>query len=175
MLDIKLTDEQKAEAEACGMSEAEYSEMLQSRLMPEGTYKVTIQAAKCETSKKGKQQDARQLNMRVLPLSSDGIPVKRFGSTFVRLTSPRAEGAFVPSPRGRSFSVDQFRLLAEYGSTTLPDLLGELHGSDQISSLVGGELTVTIKHTPGENGVIFTNANIAKESADLSDLQGDSK
>ena len=125
------------DAEALGMTPEQYMASLSESELQKGTYDFQIVGGKVTVNGyEGVMKDCIQANLNVYPVGPDGMPVKRYGMLFIRITLPVPNGQFVPNDASRAQGVKALRWLAEQVGTSVATLTGALKNKQFPSELL---------------------------------------
>lgn len=121
-----LTQDEKDFAAACDMSEEAYlGTLLESEMQP-GTYAFQIASCKVNVAvRDNMMKGSIQANLRLIPLDSNGNPVKRFGGVFKNMTVPVANAEYVPNSVTISVGAADIKALATVGNISMAKVMKE--------------------------------------------------
>lgn len=168
MSNITLTEDQIETASALGMTPEAYAAVLAETTLQKGTYKFLIAGGDVKINNKpGDKKDAIQPNLRFQVLDSNGVPAKRYGSTFVRFTLPVPNGSYVPDSQALSQGIKMLPWLAAAAGMKQSELVAAFKNQEVPMSLLNATINGLYSTTPDKNdpSTIWKNVNPADKTA----------
>lgn len=175
--EYQLSPEDIEIAEIMGKSHAEYKAMKDAKVLAKGTYRGIIVKAEVKVvANPGKKTDgALQLGLQIAPVTSEGLPVKRYGTPWANLNLPIVTGDYAPSDKALSFSLDQLRNLAESVKISVATLLRSFKNKEVPTGLVGSTITFSYdtQVSPTDPTKTFSDVKFVRGSSKLSPMAAD--
>jgi hypothetical protein len=147
-----LTPEQIADAEAYGLTAEQYIEKLDEAELAPGTYAFKIEGGKVEvSSRENTMKDSFSVNINLRPLDSNGVPTKRYGLLFMRLTVPVAHGQYTPNSVALSVGMAAIKWLAVASGVSQAQLVNSFKSLQFPVALIGKSVVANYSRRADKN------------------------